>query len=172
MHRPSNLAALSLRAPRGTFDFGRGARFSGGGGGPSGGTRRQGGGGFFGGGDVPTIFFSRRIGLESGQTVPILGGGRLTGKVGKFSIGAVNIQTDNAPGAGAASTNFTVLRVKRDILRRSSIGGIFTGRSVSTTGHGSNEVYDVDGAFSFYDNVNGYYACTSTPGLVGDDASY
>ena len=177
-----NLTRFSLFFPekrefflesRGTFDFGRGAPF-GGGGGPGGGTRRPGGGGFFGGGDVPTIFFSRRIGLERGQTVPILGGGRLTGKVGKFSIGAVNMQTDNAVGANAVSTNFTVLRVKRDILRRSSIGGIYTGRSVTTAGSGSNEVYGVDGAFSFYDNVNfnGYYARTQTPGLVGDDASY
>ena len=177
-----NLTRFSLFFPekrefflegRGIFDFGRGAPF-GGGGGPGGGTRRPGGGGFFGGGDVPTIFFSRRIGLERGQTVPILGGGRLTGKVGKFSIGAVNMQTDDALGANAMSTNFTVLRVKRDILRRSSIGGIYTGRSVTTAGTGSNEVYGVDGAFSFYDNVNfnGYYARTQTPGLVGDDASY
>ena len=179
-----NLTRFSLFFPekrefflegRGIFDFGVGARFSGGGGGGGGGgTRRQGGGGFSGGGDVPTMFFSRRIGLESGQRVPILGGGRLTGKAGKFSIGAVNIQTDDAPNVGAASTNFTVLRVRRDILRRSRIGGIFTGRSVSTTGRGSNEVYGVDAAFSFYDNVNfnGYYARTQTSGLTGDDASY
>ena len=179
-----NLTRFSLFFPekrefflegRGIFDFGRGASFSGGGGGgPGGGTRRQAGGGFFGGGDVPTMFFSRRIGLEGGQTVPILGGGRLTGKAGKFSIGAVNIQTDDAPGANALATNFTVLRVKRDILRRSAVGGIFTSRSVSTTGRGSNEVYGVDAAFSFYDNVNfnGYYARTRTFGLEGDDASY
>ena len=86
----------------------------------------------------------------------------------------VNIQTDDAPSVGALSTNFTVLRVKRDILRRSRIGGIFTGRSVSTVGAGSNEVYGLDALFSFYDNVNfnGYYARTRTPGLDGDDASY
>ena len=177
-----NLTRFSLFFPekrefflesRGTFDFGRGARFGGGGGG-GGGTRRPGGGGFGGGGDVPTIFFSRRIGLESGQTVPILVGGRLTGKAGKFSLGALNIQTDDAQSVGALSTNFTVLRVKRDILRRSTIGGIFTGRSVSTTGPGSNEAYGVDAAFSFYENVNfnGYYARTVTPDLQGDDASY
>ena len=34
------------------------------------------------------------------------------------------------------TTNFTVLRVKRDILRRSTIGGIFTNRSVSLLGDG------------------------------------
>ena len=175
-----NLTRFSLFFPekrefflegRGIFDFGQGARFGTGGGGGGG---RRGGGGRFGGGDAPTVFFSRRIGLEGGHAVPILGGGRLTGKAGDFSIGALNIQTEDAPDAEALGTNFTVLRVKRDILRRSRIGGIFTGRSVSTKGPGSNEVYGLDAALSFYDNVNvnGYYARSQTPGLVGDDASY
>ena len=178
-----NLTRFSLFFPekrefflesRGTFDFGRGVNF-GGGGGPGGGGR-PGSGGFFGGLNTPTIFFSRRIGLDGGQTVPILAGGRLTGKVGDFTVGALNIQTDDLPNASTpvASTNFTVLRVKRDILRRSAIGAIFTGRSVSTVGDGSNEAFGVDAAFSFYDNVNfnGYYAKTRTPGLEGEDQSY
>ena len=175
-----NLTRFSLFFPekrefflegRGIFDFGRRAGTAGGGPG-GGGPRRVGGGG--GGGAVPTIFFSRRIGLDEGQTVPILAGGRLTGKVGTFSIGALNIQTDDAPNANALTTNFTVIRVKRDVLRRSRIGAIFTGRSVSTVGDGSNEVYGIDAAFSLYDNVNfnGYYARSRTPGLVGDDTSY
>jgi hypothetical protein len=155
---------------RGIFDFGRPA-------GGEGGFRIQRGGGGFGsggGGDVPLLFFSRRVGLSNNVGVPILGGGRLTGKAGTFNIGALNIQTEDAPGAGAVATNFTVLRVKQDILRRSRIGAIFTGRSVSTVGQGSNEVYGVDAAFSFFDNVNfnGYYAKTKTDALAGDDVSY
>ena len=176
-----NLTRFSLFFPekrefflegRGIFDFGRGVTF-GGMTGPGGGGR-PGGGGVFGGGYAPTIFFSRRIGLDGGQTVPILGGGRLTGKVGNFSVGALNIQTDDVAGTSAASTNFTVVRLKRDILRRSRIGGIFTGRSVSTEGDGSNAAFGLDAAFAFYDNVNfnGYYARTRTPGLEGDDESY
>ena len=183
-----NLTRFSLFFPekrefflesRGIFDFGRGVTF--GGLGAPGGGGRPGTGGFFGGGDVPTIFFSRRIGLESGNTVPILGGGRLTGKAGGFSIGALNMQTETLGGApddpedsGIAATNFSVLRVKRDILRRSSVGAIFTGRLASTEREWENMAYGVDGAFSFYDNVNfnGYYAKTRTSGLVGDDQSY
>ncbi len=175
-----NLTRFSLFFPekrefflegRGIFDFGRGVRF-GGGGGPGGGGR-PGSGGFFGGGDVPTVFFSRRIGLESGTTVPIQAGGRLTGKVGDFTVGALNIQTNDVANV-ADPTNFTVLRLKRDILRRSAVGALFTGRSVSVDGAGSNEAFGVDGVFSFYDNVNfnGYYAKTRTPGLVGEDESY
>ena len=160
---------------RGIFDFGRAA-------GTTGGqfrASRLGGSGFFGGGDAPTVFYSRSIGLTGGETVPILGGARLTGKTGRYSIGALNIQTDDVPGT-AAGTNFTVLRVKRDILRRSRIGGIFTGRSVSKYGDGNNAAFGVDGAFSFYDNLNfyGYYAKTQTTGTLdfetteGNDESY
>ena len=182
-----NLTRFSLFFPekrefflegRGIFDFGRGVSF-GGGGGPGGGGR-PGSGGFFGGGDVPTVFFSRRIGLERGDTVPIQVGGRLTGKVGDFTLGALNIQTNELPDVDDPTnvivepTNFTVLRLKRDILRRSAIGALFTGRSVSVDGEGTNEAFGVDGVFSFYDNVNfnGYYAKTRTPGLVGEDESY
>ena len=124
--------------------------------------------------NAPRLFFSRRIGLQAGQVIPILAGGRLTGKIGSFDIGALNIQTNDEIVSGAASTNFTVLRIKRDILRRSSIGGLFTNRSVSLHGNGSNQVYGVDGRFAFYDNVNilGYLARTQTPGRNGRDMSH
>jgi hypothetical protein len=124
--------------------------------------------------NAPRLFFSRRIGLQAGQVIPILAGGRLTGKIGSFDIGALNIQTNEEIDSGAASTNFTVFRIKRDILRRSSIGGLFTNRSVSLHGNGSNQVYGVDGRFAFYDNVNvlGYLARTQTPGRTGRDMSH
>ena len=136
------------------------------------GRRRTGGG--RGGGDRPTIFFSRRIGLERGEVVPIFGGARVTGKVGLFDVGALSIQTDESLGAGTESTNFTVFRVKRDIFRRSNVGGIFTNRSVSLAGDGTNQAYGVDGTFSFYDNVSAvtYFAQTNTPGVTEKDQSY
>ena len=175
-----NLTRFSLFFPekrefflegRGIFDFARGGV----GGGFGGALRRGGsGGGFFGGGNAPTMFFSRRIGLESGTIVPILGGGRVTGKIGAFDIGALSIQTDNEAISGAEMTNFTVVRVKRDILRRSSIGALFTNRSVSLAGDGSNQAYGADATFAFYDNVSllGYVAKTQTPGLDREDTSY
>ena len=182
-----NLTRFSLFFPEkrefflegsGIFDFGEGARFSGGGGGFGGG-QRPGANSFFGGGAAPVVFFSRRIGLEGRQTVPILGGGRLTGKAGDFTVGALSLQTDDAFDAAAVSTNFSVVRVKRDILRRSRVGGIFTSRSTRPVSAaegepGSSQVYGLDAAFAFYDNVNftGYYARSQTPGLSGADASY
>jgi hypothetical protein len=72
------------------------------------------------------------------------------------------------------ATNFSVVRVKRDLLRRSSIGAIFTGRSTSQRGVGSNAAYGVDGTFAFFNNlsVNTYWAGTRTEGLSGEDTSY
>ena len=173
-----NLTRFSLFFPekrefflegRGIFDFARGASAS-----RRSSALRADPGGFFGGGNAPTLFYSRRIGLEAGAVVPIIGGGRMTGKAGAFDVGALNIQTDDEVVSGATSTNFTVLRVKRDILRRSSVGALFTNRSVSLVGDGANQVYGVDGTFSFYDNVNlvSYVARTQTPGRDGQDLSY
>ena len=126
------------------------------------------------GGDTPILFFSRRIGLDAGREIGIQAGGRLTGRVGAFSVGALNIRTDEDEGSNTSSTNFSVLRVKRDVLRRSSIGGIFTRRSVALNGAGSNETYGIDGTFAFFNNfaINTYWARTRTEGRSTDDTSY
>ena len=133
-----------------------------------------GAGAFGGGGVTPILFYSRQIGLNEGQEVPINAGGRLTGRVGKFSLGAMSLQTAETPAAAATATNFSVVRVRRDLLRRSNVGVLFAGRSVSKAGTGSNETYGVDGLFSFYDNlnVNTYWAKTSTVDRHEDDVSY
>ena len=124
--------------------------------------------------ESPTLFYSRRIGLDNDTVAPIYGGARMTGKAGAFDVGALSIQTEDSLEAETQSTNFTVLRIKRDILRRSSVGGIFTNRSVSLEGPGSSQTYGVDGTFSFYDDINlvTYYARTQTPGMIGQDTSY
>ena len=131
------------------------------------------GAGPFGGGGTPVLFYSRRIGLEDGREVPVDVGGRLTGRIGAFSVGALNIQTGDEPVSATPSTNFTAVRVKRDVLRRSSVGAIFTRRSVSTAASGSNETYGLDGTFGFYDNlnINTHWARTRTRGFE-DNISY
>lgn len=167
-----NLTRFSLFFPekrefflegRGLFDFGRGG-ITGGGAQASSNTIQ------------PFLFYSRRIGLESGRIVPIDGGGRLTGKAGKYGIGVLNIQAadGNDPALQMPSTNFTVVRIKRDVLRRSSIGAMVTNRSDVPGAAGSNQAYGVDAAFSFFQNVGfgAHYAATRTPGVTDDAASY
>jgi hypothetical protein len=67
-----------------------------------------------------------------------------------------------------------VIRVKRDILRRSSIGVIATHRNNSFEYQGSNTLYGADAAFTFYENlnINAYYAKSSTDEYDGKDDSY
>ncbi len=124
--------------------------------------------------DTPSLFYSRRIGLNGNAVIPIDVGERLTGKAGGFGIGFLNIQTGEDDASGTEATNFTVLRVKRDILRRSSVGVMFTNRSVSASHPGSNQAMGADATLSFFQNVNvgGYYARTETTGLDGDNESY
>ena len=124
--------------------------------------------------DVPTMFFSRRIGLEKGQVVPIDVGARLTGKVGDFDIGALNIGTDGSDLSSVESTDFSVLRIKRDVLSRSRIGMIYTDRSKSLVGEGANTLYGVDGTFNFLDDIqiSTFAAKSKSPGFSGNDESY
>ncbi len=42
--------------------------------------------------DTPYLFYTRRIGLNRNRIMPIDAGGRLTGKVGAFGVGVMNIQ--------------------------------------------------------------------------------
>ena len=73
------------------------------------------------------IFYSRRIGLHDDQILPIYGGVRLTGNVRDHEIGLMNLQVGAADTI--ASENFTVARVKRQVLNQSSfVGGMFTNK--------------------------------------------
>ena len=73
------------------------------------------------------LFFSRRIGLVSGEAVPILGGARLSGKAGAFDVGLLTTQTENHPKT--PSTNLSTGRLRWNMGERSYIGGIFTSAS-------------------------------------------
>ena len=127
-----------------------------------------------GSGDTPYLFFSRRIGLDQSREIPLIAGGRTTGKAGKFSFGAINVQTGEDDAVNVDSANFTVLRAKRDILRRSSVGGMYTHRTSTPGRVGSNDGYGIDAAMSFYQNVrfDAYVAQTKTDSRTGDDVSY
>ncbi|MBI4264769.1 MAG: carbohydrate binding family 9 domain-containing protein, partial [Acidobacteria bacterium] len=100
------------------------------------------------GGDAPVLFYSRRIGLNQGTVVPIEGGGRLTGRVGRFSVGVLGIRTEEEAASRARPTTFSVVRLKRDVLRRSSVGLMVTNRSVAQAGTGANTAYGIGGTFA------------------------
>jgi hypothetical protein len=106
--------------------------------------------------------------------VPIVAGGRVTGRSGRYSVGLLNIETGEEPTARLNGSNFSAVRVKRDILRRSSVGILATGRTDRHSGADMSTTLGVDGTFGFFNNlaVNTYWAQTSNPGVTRDDRSY
>jgi len=124
--------------------------------------------------DLPYLFYSRRIGLNGSRVIPISGGGRLTGKVGPWAVGLMDIQTKGDGAVGANATNFGIVRLKRDVLSRSAIGLMATNRSIGATGTGTNSAFGVDGTFILSQAllVSTYWAQTNTTGKTGDNQSY
>ncbi len=126
------------------------------------------------------IFFSRRIGLgDSGEQIPIVGGGRLSGKVGSnTNVGFLNMQTASVGANGSPGQNFTVARVRQDLANRSNIGAILVNRQATGRlgGDGDyNRTYALDGRWGIGEGgtVSGFAAATETPGfLVGDSHAY
>ena len=125
-------------------------------------------------GDTPVMFYSRRIGFDQGLAIPIEAGGRMTGRAGRYSMGMLNITSNDDRQVGLGRTNFSVARLRRDILRRSSIGVLATSRSQVPGAPGSNQMYGADGTFAFFNNLtlNTYWARTQTPGVSTEDTSY
>jgi hypothetical protein len=122
--------------------------------------------------DTPYLFYTRRIGLNGSNVVPINAGGRLTGKLGPWAIGLMSIGTDAV--STIEPTNYSVVRVKRDVLRRSAIGVMATNRTVAQSGTGRNTAYGVDGTFLLTQalTVGTYWARSATTGVSDEDQSY
>jgi len=94
------------------------------------------------------VFFSRRI----GRTNDIIGGGRVTGQVGPISIGVLSLQTDDLTdptGVLERGANNSVVRLRADVLPRTTLGGIFTSLQ---NGAGHNRVAGADAQLRFWNS--------------------
>lgn len=125
------------------------------------------------------LFFSRRIGIEDGTQVPILGGARLSGKIGATTnVGFLYMASDDVAGV-ASQNDFVVARVNQELANRSSIGFLFVDRhgdgSLLDNGNDDqNQTYAVDGRWGIGDNLllQAWAAKTETPGLTGKDDAF
>lgn len=131
------------------------------------------------------LFFSRRIGLSaigsSGTPIPIGGGARVSGKMGAWDVGVLDMQTRDADlsatGQGfVPGNNFAVVRLQREV-GRSTFGGIYVDREGTAGGSGSandtyNRAYGVDGALQVSSDakVFAFFARTDSP-VTGSDYS-
>jgi len=125
------------------------------------------------------LFFSRRIGIEDGTQVPIIGGARLSGKIGATTnVGFLYMASDDVTGI-SSQNDFIVARVNQELANRSSIGFLIVDRhgDGSLLDNGSddqNQTYAVDGRWGIGDNLllQGWAAKTETPGLIGKDDAF
>jgi hypothetical protein len=116
------------------------------------------------------LFFSRRIGIgEDGAPVPILGGARLTGKLGGLTVGLLDIQTERVDVEGIPANNYSVARVMRELPNRSRVGAVLVNRLNTDNTNDYNITYAVDSRIGIGDaiNVDAYVARSETPGLTG-----
>jgi hypothetical protein len=105
-------------------------------------------GSFRGMGPPPDIipFFTRRIGLnatrEATTEVPIMFGGKITGRQSRYNIGFLDVQTDKVSDISLSRQNLLAARLSRDFWRQSYIGAIFT--RGNPTGQGDNNLIGID----------------------------
>jgi hypothetical protein len=119
------------------------------------------------------MFFSRQIGLsDAGDAIPILTGSRVTGRAGRYAVGALNIQQRRQGPVPA--TNFTAIRLDRAVLANSDVGLLLLNKNAN--GDANNGVAGLDANFRFGQMAIGAYAVKTmaaqrtVPG-TGEDVS-
>jgi len=111
-------------------------------------------------------FHSRRIGVASGQPVPIEWGSRVSGRVEGTDVGFLHMRTDGLTGVQNPA-GWTVARIARELPSRSQIGGIFTSRVSSDVPGDYSRTYAMDGRLGIGDiwTFTGVAGMTDTPGV-------
>ena len=122
-------------------------------------------GGDSGNGDL--LFFSRQIGIDpiTGIEVPVNGGAKVTGSLGNFEVGAMEVNTRQL--GPNPSANYAVMRVKRSLWGGSYVGVMGIDKRSANPFDSFNQTTGADTRLVFFNNlvVNGYAAQTRTPGF-------
>lgn len=124
------------------------------------------------------LFYSRRIGLAEGNAIPIILGGKTSGKIGSYGVGFLNVLTDEFHDADTEEdplevprTNYSVMRITKDIASGSRIGMIAVNK---------DEIGDYNRAggfdFEYRPNdrldVRGLWSRTFEPGASGQNNAW
>lgn len=125
-------------------------------------------------------FFSRNIGLNSGQQIPIIAGARLSGKLNEnWRIGALNMHTEGRSELDLRPQNYSVGTFQRKIGARSFISGVFVNRQAfddySIINNDYNRVVGLDYVHASSDNKwqgRIFYHKSISPGIAGKDYAH
>ena len=116
-------------------------------------------------GDQDQLFFSRQIGIDpvSGQQVPINGGARLTGSIGRTELGIMDVDTRSSGSNPYA--NFAVVRVKESLWSGSYIGVMGIDKRSGNPQDSFNQTGGVDTRLVFFKDwfVDAHAAGTNSP---------
>ncbi len=117
-------------------------------------------------GDKDQLFFTRQIGIDSvtGQQVPINGGAKLTGTLGGFQLGILEVET--RPSGTNPYGNYAVVRVKRALFGDSYIGVMGIDKRSGSSLDPFNQTGGIDMRLVFFKNlfVDAHVAGTRSPG--------
>ncbi len=117
-------------------------------------------------GDQDQLFFSRQIGIDSvtGQQVPINGGARLTGTIGRTEFGFMDVDTrSSGPNPYA---NYAVARLKESLWAGSYIGVMGIDKQSGDPVDSFNRTGGIDTRLVFFKDwfVDAHMAGTQSPG--------
>jgi hypothetical protein len=118
-------------------------------------------------------FFSRTIGLApDGTPIPITAGGRLTGRLGGFTVGGLFAHTKAASGQPA--NLWGVFRLRRNILKNSDVGAIFMTRDSTGASSSYNRVYGLDATIRFPGRIDWsiYGLASQSPNRHGGQSAF
>ena len=123
-------------------------------------------------GETDLLFFSRQIGIDpvTGEQVPINAGAKVTGSMGQFELGAMDVNTrSSGPNPWA---NFAVARAKYALWSGSYIGAMGIDKRSGSASDSFNQSSGVDTRLVFFRNlvVNGFASQTRTQGISSRQA--
>jgi hypothetical protein len=117
-------------------------------------------------GDQDELFFSRQIGIDpvTGNQVPINGGARLTGRVGRLELGVMDVDTRSS-GVNPFA-NFAVVRLKESLWAGSYVGVMGIDKRSGAVLDSFNQAGGVDTRLVFFKDwfVDAHMAGTQSPG--------
>src|SRR5437588_5097834 len=117
------------------------------------------------GGDNDLLFFSRQIGIDpvTGEEVPVNGGAKVTGSLGKFELGLMDVDTrSSGPNPYA---NYAVARVKRSLWGGSYVGVMGIDKRSGNPFDSFNQTTGADTRLVFFRNlvVHGFATQSRSP---------
>ena len=115
------------------------------------------------------LFFTRRIGIDAnGTPLPLVGGARLTGRVGGTTVGALQMFTNDF--ATLRGQSYSVGRLTRELGRRSRIGVIALQRMARDSTADYHRTFGVDGRIGIGDDwTTDWWGATTDAHSRGND---